>query len=251
MQAIRRIRRTARRAARGTVKSVLFFPLVLAGRSIYRTIGKEQRPVTYDIDQTAPALNDLTQNYAAIKHEVESILDGTRRLPAYHELDDRQEAISIPGEQQRWKVFMLYAMGEKPRANRQLCPLTSELLDKIPNLFQAFFSILEAGKSVPAHCGPHMGILRYHLGLIVPKDNPPSIRIKDHLHTWQEGSSILFDDTWNHEVINHSSGDRVVLLVDTLRPLPWHLHVVNFLYSKVLVRWAYARGVAQIAAQFR
>ena len=32
---------------------------------------------------------------------------------------------------------MLYAMGEKPEANRGKCPETSAVLDSIPNLFQA------------------------------------------------------------------------------------------------------------------
>jgi hypothetical protein len=38
------------------------------------------------------------------------------------------------------------------------------------DLYAAFFSILDAGKSAPAHDGPYCGYLRYHLGLIVPRD---------------------------------------------------------------------------------
>jgi aspartyl/asparaginyl beta-hydroxylase (cupin superfamily) len=36
-------------------------------------------------------------------------------------------------------------------------------------LFQAFFSILDGGKSIPRHAAPYRGYLRYHLGLKVPK----------------------------------------------------------------------------------
>ena len=123
--------------------------------------------------------------------------------------------------------------------------------DLVPNLFQAFFSILEAGKSVPPHNGPHLGYVRYHLGLIVPQDNPPSIRVKDQVYTWKEGEGVLFDDSWNHEVMNQSSSDRVILLVDTLRPLPMRLHLFNLFYSKVLVRMAYASGVMKNLERFR
>jgi aspartyl/asparaginyl beta-hydroxylase (cupin superfamily) len=119
-----------------------------------------------------------------------------------------------------WKVFYLDAMGEKPAANRAKCPRTAAALDRIPGLFQAFFSILDGGKSVPAHRGPYRGYLRYHLGLVVPAEDPPSIRIKDRHYTWREGESILFDDSWEHEVTNHSKGDRVVLIVDIRRPMP-------------------------------
>jgi aspartate beta-hydroxylase/beta-hydroxylase len=219
-------------------------------KRVYREVGGEKRPVFFDVAATAPALALLQQNYPAIRKEVESLLQSDAELPTYHDLDPNQKAIS-GGDQKKWKVFMLYAMGVKPEVNRARCPVTASLLDQVPNLFQAFFSILEAGKSVPAHNGPHLGYVRYHLGLIVPADNPPSIRVKDLVHTWQEGNGVLFDDSWNHEVMNRSSGHRVILLVDTLRPLPWHLHLFNLVYSKVLVRWAYASGVMKNLERFR
>ena len=143
-------------------------------------------------------------------------------MPRYHDLDAMQTNISAVGDPAKsWKVFYLYAMGEKPAENVGLCPKTSALLDGIPGLFQAFFSILEAGKSIPAHNGPYRGYLRYHLGLVVPEVDPPSIRIKDEHYTWQEGQSILFDDSWNHEVTNHCPQDRVILIADIRRPMPF------------------------------
>jgi aspartyl/asparaginyl beta-hydroxylase (cupin superfamily) len=46
------------------------------------------------------------------------------------------------------------------------------------------------------------------------------MRVKDRYHTWREGESLLFDDSWNHEVVNESDGIRVILIVDILRPMP-------------------------------
>ena len=208
---------------------------------LYKCAGGEKRPVFYDIEKTAPALRDLDKNYSVIKSEVEHLLDIKKDLPSYHDLDPRQRGISAGGEK-KWKVFLLYAMGAKPKANRALCPQTSALLDKVPNLFEAFFSILEAGKSVPAHHGTYYGMIRYHLGLVVPRECTPSIRIKDQFYTWSEGASVLFDDTWEHEVFNESKGDRVVLLVDVLRPLPLPAHMLNLLFVKA-VRIAYGSGL--------
>jgi aspartyl/asparaginyl beta-hydroxylase (cupin superfamily) len=244
-----RLRRIPRAIIRRTAKAVLVPPIVWYLRNLWNTIGGEQRPVFFDIRQTAPALDALTQNYPAIRGEAEALLNGNLRLPNYHDLDPNQLGIS-GNDQKRWKVFMLYAMGEKPRANRELCPVTAALLDKVPNLYQAFFSILEAGKSVPAHNATQLGVIRYHLGLIVPKDNPPSMRVKNEFHTWQEGSGVLFDDTWNHEVYNNSSGDRVILLVDVLRPLPPLLHSINFLNMKGIIRMSYGKGVLRATEKF-
>jgi aspartyl/asparaginyl beta-hydroxylase (cupin superfamily) len=92
---------------------------------------------------------------------------------------------------------------------------------------QAFFSILEPGKVVPAHNGPFFGFLRYHLGMVVPTDKPPSIRVRDQVYTWKERESVMFDDSWNHEVMNESEQYRVVLCVDVLRPMPWPLSALN------------------------
>jgi aspartate beta-hydroxylase/beta-hydroxylase len=164
-------------------------------------------------------------------------------IPRYHDLDEGQTDISANTEHD-WKVFMLYAMGEKPEANRAKCPQTCAVLDQIPDLFQAFFSILDPGKHVPAHCGPYRGYLRYHLGLLVPDRDQPSIRIRDQVYTWKEGESVLFDDSWDHEVHNRSDQIRVVLIVDVLRPMPRPFHQINQTVTGV-IRQAYAKGLAK------
>jgi aspartyl/asparaginyl beta-hydroxylase (cupin superfamily) len=183
--------------------------------------GGSRRPVFFDIDKTCPQLLEFDRNYPAVREELLALLTEKQSIPRYHEVDRMQYNISGQVDPEKdWKVFYLFAMGEKPAANRARCPKTAAILDQVPGLFQAFFSILDGGKSVPAHCGPYRGYLRYHLGLVVPEQDPPSIRIKDQHYTWQEGKSILFDDSWNHEVTNNSQSERVVLIVDIRRPMP-------------------------------
>lgn len=199
--------------------------------------GGPKRPVFFDIDATRPELRALDRNFPVIREELLGVLAGSGKdaIPRYHELDAMQYDISAEVNPERsWKVFYLNAIGEKPAANVARCPRTSGLLDGIPGLFQAFFSILEGGKSVPAHEGPYRGYLRYHLGLVVPEVDPPTIRVKDQFYTWREGESILFDDSWNHEVINHCAHDRVVLIVDVRRPMPFPFAAANRLAQSVM-----------------
>ncbi len=199
--------------------------------------GGKRRPVFFDIEKTCPALLELDGNSAAIRDELLALLAGKAAIPRYHDVDRMQYGISGRVDPEKdWKVFYLFAMGEKPAANRARCPKTSALLDQVPGLFQAFFSILDGGKSVPAHCGPYRGYLRYHLGLVVPEHNPPSIRIKDQHYTWEEGKSILFDDSWQHEVYNQSESDRVVLIVDIRRPMPLPFGSLNRFVEFVMRR---------------
>ena len=200
-------------------------------------VGGPRRPVFFDIAATRPELLELDRNYPVIREELLGILPDKRAIPRYHELDEMQYNISARvAPEKDWKVYPLDIMGVRPPAFCARCPRTTALLDKIPGLFEAFFSILEGGKSIPAHEGPYRGYLRYHLGLVVPEKDPPSIRLKDQVYTWKEGESVLFDDSWEHEVYNQSDRDRVVLIVDIRRPMPQPFDGVNRVAQAVMKR---------------
>jgi beta-hydroxylase len=93
------------------------------------------------------------------------------------------------------------------------------------------FSIFEPGKHLRPHRGPYNGVLRLHLGLIVPKAAPDAvaIRVADRLCHWEEGKVLIFDDAYEHEAWNHSDGVRVVLFVDFVKPMRFPGSLVNWL----------------------
>lgn len=199
----------------------------LRDRLVLRHLRWEERPAFYDVERTAPELRRIDAGLDQIRSEVLTILPRTGEMPLYHDVDESQRDISgrDPGN---WRVLFLHhwgAGGALP--NAELCPRTVELIESVPGVLQAFLSILEPGKSVPAHRGPTLGTLRYHTALHVPETNPPTIRVKDRKYTWRVGESLLFDDSLEHEVYNESDDVRVVLIVDVMRPLPFHLNLVN------------------------
>ncbi|MBV8229499.1 MAG: aspartyl/asparaginyl beta-hydroxylase domain-containing protein [Planctomycetaceae bacterium] len=205
--------------------------------------GGRRRPVLFDIEKTRPELLELDRNFPAIREELMGILADKKEIPQYHEVDELETYISNTVDTDKgWRVYFLYAMGEKPEKNRARCPRTAAILDRVPGVFEAFFSILEAGKSIPTHSGPYRGYLRYHLGLIVPRNDPPTMRLKDRYYTWKEGESILFDDSWEHEVYNKCDGDRVVLIVDIRRPMPVVLDSINR-FVVLVMRFVYGRQI--------
>ena len=220
----------------GSVLKRAWHTLDLNGR-FSKSAGGENRPAFYDIDKTYPCLRLLDKNYGVIREEMEQVLTYKERIPRYHDIAESERYISGTIDPEKdWKVFMIEAIMGPPKSNQAKCPQTTALIKQIPNLYQAFFSILDPGKSIPAHSGVYYGYLRYHLGLRVPKNNPPRMRVKDQFHTWEEGQSILFDDSWNHEVYNKSDDLRVVLIVDFLRPMPFHLHAANWILTRILLR---------------
>lgn len=209
--------------------------------------GGDARPVFFDIASTCPELLQVDRHYDVIKKEFDHV-NQHYQLPTYHEVDSGQYEVSGKVKPQlKWKIFVLHLMGEIPDSAAELCPETCKLLESIPNLYEAFFSILDPMKPIPAHCGPYLGYIRYHLSLKVPAESPPSIRIRDQFHTWKTGESILFDDTWEHEVMNEAKEERAVLIVDILRPLPLWPHRVNSIFVRNVIRNVYAKKVIKNA----
>ena len=212
---------------------------------IARRVGGDQRPVFHDIDEVCPALGELTRNASVIRKELDGVLAGA--LPQYHDLDPGEAAISASDDSRRWLVYMIHLLGRWPADAREKCPRTCALLEGVPDLMQAFFSVLDAHKSVPAHEGPYLGYLRYHLGLRVPSTNPPHLRVADKRHVWREGEDLLFDDSWTHEVVNEADEPRVVLVVDILRPLPQPARLFNRFMTGIVARHTYGRAVIRRA----
>ena len=212
-------------------------------------IRPQRRPTFFDIAKTFPALERVTEAYPDIRREFDRLITERSELPQYHDLDPGEREISATTPK-RWNVFMLEVMGHKPAHNRACCPETCRAIAQVPNLIQAFFSILDPGKSVPQHEGPYFGYLRYHLGVRVPKQNPPKLIVNSQDYVWREGEAVLFDDSWPHSVVNNSAEPRGVLIVDVRRPLPLIADLFNRFLIDVIGHLTYGRSVARRAEQF-
>lgn len=164
-----------------------------------------------------PFLRGFEENWQKIRAELEEVLKDRAHLPAFHEISPDQKKIS---RDDRWKTFIFYGFGARSEANCQRCPETARLLATVPGLQTAWFSILAPGYHIRAHRGVTKGVVRVHLGLIVPEQRDRCVmRVDDQRLTWQEGKCLAFDDTYDHEVWNDTDQERVVLLFDFDRPM--------------------------------
>ncbi len=169
-----------------------------------------------------PWVAPLEAQWRTIRSELDAVMLHRERMPSFHEIIKEVSTITTDDS---WKTFFLLGVGMDCSGNAARCPETTRLLRTIPGVTTAFFSILSPGKHIPAHRGAYNGVLRLHLPLLVPEPHERCrIRIGDQYHAWAEGRSLIFDDTYNHEVWNDTEGWRVVLFVDFARPLrqPWH-----------------------------
>ena len=160
---------------------------------------------------------EIESRWKLIQAEVLRLLpQHEQRIPAIQDIMPEQRVLS---ETKEWKAYMLYVAGHRIEAHCAECPDTARLLQYIPGLQTAFFSMLLPGKGLAPHRGVYNGLLRYHLALIVPARGECQIRVGKEWRHWEEGKSLVFDDTYNHEVVNTTDSIRVVLFVDLLRPL--------------------------------
>lgn len=165
-----------------------------------------------------PWVAHIEANWETIRDEVLQLLEVQVELPNFQDISKDQIEIT---DDDRWKTFFLYGYGFEAKLGVEMCPRTAALMREIPGMSTAMISILSPRKHILAHRGPYKGVLRYHLGLIVPEDAESCrIRVDEDIRHWEAGRSLVFDDTYDHEVWNDTDATRVVLFVDVLRPLP-------------------------------
>ena len=152
-----------------------------------------------------PWVHDLEANWKVIRRELDDVLAYHSDLPNFQDISTDQASLT---DDDRWKTYFFYGYGFKSEPNCARCPETTRLVESIPGMETAMFSILSAGKHLPPHTGPYKGVLRYHLGLLVPEpEDQLGISVGGQIAHWSEGQSLVFDDTFEHEAWNDTDGD--------------------------------------------
>jgi len=195
-------------------------------------------PTTPFLDPaTFPWVRTLEDNWKTIRADLDEVLAYREQLPNFQDISADQGSIT---DDDRWKTFFFFGYGFKSETNCARCPETTRLLEQVPGMTTAFFSILSPHKHIPDHRGPYKGVLRYHLALMVPEPREASrIRVDEQFANWEEGRSLLFDDSYEHEAWNDSDGVRVVLFMDVIRPLRPPVKQLNSFVIKAISRSPY------------
>jgi aspartyl/asparaginyl beta-hydroxylase (cupin superfamily) len=209
-----------------------FMAVVEWAEALNRRFAIYGNPPVYD-NATFPWAAEIEKAAPAIRAELDRVLARKYELPNFHDISTDVKTISTDAG---WKTFFLAGFGVPVDRNIALCPRTWEAVKKIPGLKTAMFSIFEPGKHLPPHRGPYNGVLRLHLGLIVPEPaDKIAIRVEDQVCHWQEGKVLIFDDAYEHEAWNHSDKVRVVLFVDFVKPTRFPASLVNWLLMNLAV----------------
>jgi aspartyl/asparaginyl beta-hydroxylase (cupin superfamily) len=137
-----------------------------------------------------PWTAEIEREWQVVRKELDAVMTFCDQMPSFQDILKEVGAIQSDNN---WKTFFLAGIGMDCAPNARHCPETMRLLGKIPGMTTAFFSILSPGKHIPAHRGAWNGILRFHLGLMVPEPRERvRIRIGNDFYSWREGEAFDF-----------------------------------------------------------
>ncbi|HEY5338287.1 MAG TPA: aspartyl/asparaginyl beta-hydroxylase domain-containing protein [Rhizomicrobium sp.] len=179
-----------------------------------------QAPAILDHDRYFPDAPAFAASWQGIRDEAMMVARGLSSVPRFHELMSAQEPISA-NDGHDWRVFVLKAYGHDVPRNLERCPVTAALVKSCPSVLSASFSFLAPGKHIPPHRGPFRGVVRFHLGLSMPRDSDGRLGailwVDGEEYRLDNGGTLLWDDTYTHEVLNGTDQVRACLLLDVWR----------------------------------
>lgn len=184
-----------------------------------RMIGRSSRVGDKPFHDKAdfPWIAELERHWDEIRAEASVVLSDINAIPPLAEISPDHRRIAPAG---MWRSFFLHGYGYSVEENCRRCPRTAALVAKVPGLNSALFSVLVPGTHIPAHTGVTKAILTCHLGVQVPREAEKCrMRVADQYVTWREGEAFVFDDIYQHEVLNDTPDTRVVLLIQFRRPV--------------------------------
>ena len=162
------------------------------------------------------AFEELTSEFS----ELFSLID-TMGEP-YLDNSFKSRGFELLAGSMNWSALSLFKDGMKNDRLAGLMPKTLAMLNKLPlyrideNPFEVFFSLLKAGQHITPHFGQSNHSLTVHLPIVVPKGG--YLTVANQKRYWQKGNPIVFDDSFEHEAINPSNEDRIVLIFSIWHP---------------------------------
>jgi aspartyl/asparaginyl beta-hydroxylase (cupin superfamily) len=118
-----------------------------------------------------------------------------------------------------WRTMNLYSYFLRYPGNCARLPVLDSIVRQIPGMSMAQVAVLRPRTRIKAHYGDTNGLVRSHLGILVPASLPDlGIRIHNEDHGWEEGKVFCICIAHRHYAWNHTDHHRIVLVVDVVRP---------------------------------
>ncbi|PUA30126.1 MAG: aspartyl beta-hydroxylase [Cellvibrio sp. 79] len=206
---------------------------------LFYFFSKDTQSAYIDVNKF-PELKVLQDNWEMIRDEAIHLNDSAQ-IKASADLDDLGfNSFFRTG----WKRFYLKWYGANLKSAEQLCPKTVALINTLPNVKGAMFTMLPPGARLGKHRDPYAGSLRYHLGLVTPNNDDCYISVDGQKYSWRDGEAVMFDETFIHHAENKTDHNRIILFLDVKRPVDFKwVDWINEIFSRLVVAGAATKNV--------
>jgi len=189
-----------------------------------------------DKDHYFPKYKLFENNYKSIKKELNTLLKKTNKgkdiVFTKDTFDKKENAYigkDVDAQNNRgWRIFHIKLTNHYNNEAIKIFPTLINILKKCPEIINCSVSILDEKTYIPIHNGYYKGMIRFMLPLIIPK-NKDNVYLCNNYnkYVWNEGESVLWDDTYPHKVYNYTNEARVVLYMDIVRDIGGILGKMN------------------------
>lgn len=156
-----------------------------------------------------PELQPLLDNWQLLRDEV---IAYERSNGIMVQMDSHVPPANTQGQ---WSHIYLMNYLWKFHKNLKRFPVITSVIEKIPNCVYATISVLPPNTDILPHFGNCNGIVRAHIGLIIPAPAPTcAIQVGDEMHGWEEGGLLTFTIVNRHSAWNRSDQRRYIMILD-------------------------------------
>lgn len=158
----------------------------------------------------------LKENANTIKKEINDYLisEMSSIKPYFNE-----SMVESQSKKAHWRTNTFFLWLWRVKKNERKCPETIKIIRKIDGVLSCSISLLNPGVDIKEHHGDTNAIMRCHFPVQVPEGLPTcGFAVNGEERSWEEGIPLVFNDSAPHRAWNHSDRDRVVLIIDVVRP---------------------------------
>lgn len=203
------------------IVDITMFPIhVLYTASQYATRLKKTHAVMSPYD--APVAVELENKFETIRKEVKNMLHQTTGTLAKYTYGGQNGTIGSDtrkenGKDIGWEITNIHMGNNFNAAAEEIMPTFVGLMKK-HKVLSSVVSVLPGKTKIPPHYGYSSFVKRLMLGVTVPSDRENCyLCVNGEKQVWEEGKTMLWDDTYPHAVYNETNEERVVIYMDILR----------------------------------
>lgn len=185
-------------------------------------IKKTRRPFNY---KKPNWVDDFVVNSTMIQKEWNAFKSSNGFGYQFDEISKEQVELN---RDKMWQVLPIFGFSKFNKNILTDFPILCSLIKKHRNsITLAIFSTTNSGKNIPRHQGNNHGVLRLQLGIDIKEPEKCILKVEQKSFVLKENEFLIFDDTFEHELINQSDYERTVLIIDYYKKLPFIYNVLN------------------------